>query len=184
MARIAGLRGTAILDTSWLLELYRVTGYFRSHEPPKSVLKPQRSSTPDASSSSPCRCCSKWRATSRTSGAETVVAFSALDSEMTSRAPSIMIVRGRSPPSDRRFFCGLGMSSSWPGDSWSRLVPSTPSPTSRSSTSPRCFAGRGDRSRYWPSTRSSNHTLIDFLDCAPIASMTASRQPRRRKMTR
>ncbi len=29
MARIAGLRGTAILDTSWLLELYRVTGYFQ-----------------------------------------------------------------------------------------------------------------------------------------------------------
>ena len=28
MARVAGLSGTAILDTSWLLELYRVPGYF------------------------------------------------------------------------------------------------------------------------------------------------------------
>ena len=28
MARVAELRGTAILDTSWLLELYRVPGYF------------------------------------------------------------------------------------------------------------------------------------------------------------
>ena len=28
MARVAGLRATAILDTSWLLELYRVPGYF------------------------------------------------------------------------------------------------------------------------------------------------------------
>ena len=29
MARVAALRGTAILDTSWLLELYRVPGYFK-----------------------------------------------------------------------------------------------------------------------------------------------------------
>lgn len=28
MARIAGVSGVAILDTSWLLELYRVPGYF------------------------------------------------------------------------------------------------------------------------------------------------------------
>lgn len=28
MARVAKLSGTAILDTSWLLELYRVPGYF------------------------------------------------------------------------------------------------------------------------------------------------------------
>ena len=28
MARIAGVSGAAILDTSWLLELYRVPGYF------------------------------------------------------------------------------------------------------------------------------------------------------------
>ena len=28
MARVAGLSGAAILDTSWLLELYRVPGYF------------------------------------------------------------------------------------------------------------------------------------------------------------
>ena len=29
MARVAALSGTAILDTSWLLELYRVPGYFK-----------------------------------------------------------------------------------------------------------------------------------------------------------
>ena len=29
MARVAVLSGTAILDTSWLLELYRVPGYFK-----------------------------------------------------------------------------------------------------------------------------------------------------------
>ena len=29
MARVAKLSGTAILDTSWLLELYRVPGYFK-----------------------------------------------------------------------------------------------------------------------------------------------------------
>ncbi len=29
MARVAGLSGAAILDTSWLLELYRVPGYFK-----------------------------------------------------------------------------------------------------------------------------------------------------------
>ena len=29
MARVAELSGTAILDTSWLLELYRVPGYFK-----------------------------------------------------------------------------------------------------------------------------------------------------------
>ena len=29
MARVAALRGTAILDTSWLLELYRVPGDFQ-----------------------------------------------------------------------------------------------------------------------------------------------------------
>ena len=29
MARVAVLSGAAILDTSWLLELYRVPGYFK-----------------------------------------------------------------------------------------------------------------------------------------------------------
>ena len=34
MARIAGVSGAAILDTSWLLELYRVPGYFEEARTP------------------------------------------------------------------------------------------------------------------------------------------------------
>ncbi len=42
MARVAFLRGAAILDTSWLLELYRVPGYFK-----ESRTLPVRTKTAD-----------------------------------------------------------------------------------------------------------------------------------------
>ena len=45
MARIAGVSGVAILDTSWLLELYRVPGYFED-----SRTLPVRTQTADLAS--------------------------------------------------------------------------------------------------------------------------------------
>ena len=35
MARVAGLSSVAVLDTSWLLELYRVPGYFEESRTPE-----------------------------------------------------------------------------------------------------------------------------------------------------
>ena len=85
---------------------------------------------------------------SPTSATATIAAPLARGSAMTSHAPSVAKVRGRSPPSGGTSCSGRRMSSSWRNDSWNHQVPTTHSPVFRSLTLQRSFAGRDERSQF------------------------------------